>query len=50
MPYPEEFWEISENSVQRKMVKFDNFGIRDNMTFRGPGFAYQTQLLDKFEQ
>jgi hypothetical protein len=29
MPYPEDFCEISGNSVRRKIVKFDDFGIRD---------------------
>jgi len=29
MPYPEDFCKILGNSVERKIIKFDDFGIRD---------------------
>jgi len=35
MPYLEDFCEISGNSVWRKIVKFDNFQIRDPTLLSG---------------
>jgi len=35
MPYPEDFCEISGKSVRRKIVKFDDFRIRDPTLLSG---------------
>jgi len=35
MPYPEDFCKISGKSVQRKIIKFDDFRIRDPTLLSG---------------
>jgi len=50
MPYPEDFCEISGNSVWRKIVKFDDSGIRDPTLLSGVLVALHSQISKIFDQ
>ena len=48
MPYPEDFCKISGNSVRRKIIKFDDFGIRDLTLLSGVLMGFHVATFQGF--